>query len=191
MAMPIPRSDHWTAADLDHMPEDGLRYEVLNGQLVVNAAPKPRHQWLIQWLVRALMDVVPAGIFVLEGVGVLIGDDEPIPDLIVATGPIEWNERGIPAAQVLLAVEVVSKSTTLQDRMVKPLLYAEAGIPNYWRFEINPFKGQLPGESLPVMFVHALGDQGTYERTHRVPAGETVAVRTPFDFTVDPATLLP
>ncbi|MEU2252701.1 hypothetical protein [Nocardia xishanensis] len=53
MAMPVPGSDHWTAADLDHMPEDGLRYEVLNGLLVVNAAPKPRHQWLIKWLGRA------------------------------------------------------------------------------------------------------------------------------------------
>ncbi len=44
MAMPSPGSDRWTAADLDHLPDDGLRYEVLNGQLVVNAAPKPRQQ---------------------------------------------------------------------------------------------------------------------------------------------------
>ncbi|MEU2039081.1 hypothetical protein [Nocardia niwae] len=54
MAMPVPHDDGWTAAALDHMPEDGLRYEVLNGQLVVNAAPKPRHQLLIRWLGQAL-----------------------------------------------------------------------------------------------------------------------------------------
>ncbi|WP_062993297.1 Uma2 family endonuclease [Nocardia anaemiae] len=191
MAMPIPRSDRWTAEDLDHMPEDGLRYEVLNGQLVVNAAPKPRHQWLIQWLARALADTVPPGYVVLEGVGVLIGDDEPIPDVMVVTGPIDWDARGVPAEQVELVVEVVSKSTTLQDRMVKPVLYASAGIPNYWRVEINPFKGQLLNETLPVLFAYALGPDETYEPTHRVAAGDTATLRSPFEFTVDPASLMP
>ncbi|MCP2316612.1 putative restriction endonuclease [Nocardia amikacinitolerans] len=184
-------ADGWTAADLDRMPENGLRYEVLNGQLVVGAPLSPRHQWLIKWLGRALDDVKPDGFEVLDGVGVLVGEDEPIPDLIVVTGPIDWDGRGIPVEQVQLAVEVVSKSTTLQDRMVKPVLYAEAGIPNYWRFELNAFKGQLPGESLPVAFVHSLGGDRGYEPTHRIAAGEKVTVRTPFEFTLDPAALLP
>ncbi len=189
--MPMPHADHWTAADLDNIPEDGLRYEVLNGQLVVNAAPKPRHQLLIKGLERALDAVVPSGHIVVEGLGVLIGDDEPIPDLMVVTVPFDLDDRGIPVEQVKLAVEVVSKSTTLQDRMAKPVLYGEAGIPNYWRFEINPFRGQLSGESLPVLFAHELGDDKTYELTHRVAAGDTVTLRSPFEFTIDPATLLP
>ncbi|WP_336084339.1 Uma2 family endonuclease [Nocardia sp. SSK8] len=88
--MPLPRSDCWTAADLDEMPDDGLRYEVLNGQLVVHAAPKPMHQWLIKRLTRVLDAVVPPDRVVLDGVGVLIGDDEPIPDLMVASGSIDW-----------------------------------------------------------------------------------------------------
>lgn len=37
--MAMPHADYWTSADLDNIPDDGLRYEVLNGQLVVNAAP--------------------------------------------------------------------------------------------------------------------------------------------------------
>nr|WP_246349940.1 Uma2 family endonuclease [Nocardia barduliensis] len=173
------------------MPEDGLRYEVLNGQLIVDAAPKPRHQWLIQCLVRALADRAPSGCLVVEGVGVLIDDDRPIPDLVVVNGSVDRHERGIPAAQVQLMVEVVSKSTTLQDRMVKPVVYAAAGIPNYWRFEPNAFKGQLPGETLPVLFAHELGAEGTYELTHRVAAGNAVTLRSPFEFAIDPATLLP
>ncbi|MFE3444234.1 Uma2 family endonuclease [Nocardia sp. NPDC059180] len=191
MAMPVPRSDRWTAADLDQLPENGLRCEVLNGQLVVNAAPKPRHQWLIKWLERALDDSLPPGLFTIVGVGVLIGEDEPIPDLVVGKGDIPMDGRGIPVDQVLLAVEVVSGSTTLQDRMVKPVLYAAAGIPNYWRFEMNSFKGRLPGEELPVLFAHVLGSDNTYQQTHRVPAGEKVTLRSPFEVTIDPAALLP
>ncbi|MFI2284424.1 Uma2 family endonuclease [Nocardia beijingensis] len=189
--MPVPRGDRWTAADLDHMPENGLRYEVLNGQLVVNAVPTPRHQWLIKSLVRALDAVSPPNHIVLTGVGLLSGDDEPIPDLMVVADSIDVDARGVPAHQVELVVEVVSKSTTLQDRMVKPVVYAEAGITNYWRFEPNAFKGQLPGESLPVLFAHELGADHTYELTHRVSAGNTVTLRSPFEFTIDPATLLP
>ncbi|MGW6727810.1 Uma2 family endonuclease [Nocardia sp. NPDC055029] len=189
--MPLPHSDHWTAADLDQMPDDGLRYEVLNGQLVVNAAPKPMHQWLIKRLTQVLDAVVPAERVVMDGVGVLIGDDEPIPDLMVATGSIDWYGRGVPVGQVELAVEVVSKSTTLQDRLVKPVLYAQAGIPTYWRFEINSFKGQLPGEALPVLFAYSLGVDGEYEQTHRASAGSPVTLRAPFEVTFDPAALLP
>lgn len=191
MAMPLPRSDHWTAADLDQMPDDGLRYEVLNGQLVVNAAPKPMHQWLIKRLTQALDAVVPDDRKVLDGVGVLIGDDEPIPDLMVVAGSIDWYGRGVPVSQVELAVEVVSKSTTLQDRMVKPVLYARAGIPTYWRFEINAFKGRLADEQLPVLFAYALGPDGEYEQTHRASAGNLVTLRSPFEFTLDPGALLP
>ncbi|MEU4599657.1 Uma2 family endonuclease [Nocardia sp. GTS18] len=191
MAMPVPRSDHWTAADLDQLPDDGLRYEVLNGQLVVNAAPKPMHQWLIKRLTQVFDAVVPDDRLVLDGVGVLIGDDEPIPDLMVVTGPIDWHGRGVPVGQVELAVEVVSKSTTLQDRMVKPVLYAQAGIPTYWRFEINPFKSRLADERLPVLFAYSLGADGEYTLTHRASAGAPVTVRVPFEVTFDPGALLP
>ncbi|MFF0543448.1 Uma2 family endonuclease [Nocardia thailandica] len=189
--MPVPRSAEWTAADLDHMPDDGLRYEVLNGQLVVNAAPKPKHQWVIRRLGRLLDSVVAADQSVLEGVGLLIGDDEPIPDLIVVEGAIDWEGRGIPAGQAVLVVEVVSRSTTLQDRLVKPVVYAQAGVPAYWRIETNPFKGQLPGETLPVLFASVLGPDGTYQQTHRVAAGAAATIRTAVEITIDPADLLP
>ncbi|MFD3707512.1 Uma2 family endonuclease [Nocardia sp. NPDC058658] len=191
MAMPVPHHDYWTAADLDDLPEDGLRYEVLNGQLVVNAAPKPRHQLLIQRLVRVLVDAAPVDSLVLDGVGVVIGDDEPIPDAMVATGAVDLDARGVPVAQVDLVVEVVSKSTAMTDRVVKPIMYSTAGIASYWRFEINPFAGQFPGEGLPVLFAYRLGPDGGYEQTHRVAAGDTADLRTPFPVTITPASLLP
>lgn len=101
------------------------------------------------------------------------------------------DDRAIPAEHVVLAVEIVSGSTTYADRMVKPALYAEAGIPNYWRFEINPFKGRLPGEELPVLFAHTRGEDGEYTLTHRVAAGNSVTLHLPFEFTIDPARLMP
>ncbi|KAF0848808.1 Uma2 family endonuclease [Nocardia caishijiensis] len=189
--MPVPRSDHWTAVDLEQLPDDGSRYEVLNGQLVVTVAPKPVHQWLIKRLTQVLYAAVPADRLVLDGVGVLIGDDEPIPDLMVVEGSIDWHGRGVPVGQVELAVEVVSRSTTLQDRMVKPVLYAQAGIPTYWRFEINSFRSRLADEQLPVLFAYSLGADGEYMLTHRASAGVPVALRTPFEVTFDPGVLLP
>lgn len=187
MAMPIPSAEYWTAADLDNMPEDGLRYEVLNGQLIVSPAPKPRHQLVIKWLEKALDLVCPPKLMVVEGMGVLIGEDEAIPDLMVVTGRFDVDGRGVPAEQVLLAVEMVSKSTTATDRKVKPDLYAAAGIPNYWRVEINSFKGRLPGERLPVLFAYSLAADGAYVLTHRVSAAGKVDLLDPFAVTVAPA----
>lgn len=90
--MPAHGSDRWIAADLDKLPDDGQRYEVLNGRLVVDAAPKPRHQWLIRWLGRALDNARPPDMFVIEGVGVLVDDDQPFMErgdhrLTVTKGP--------------------------------------------------------------------------------------------------------
>ncbi|GAB0108500.1 Uma2 family endonuclease [Nocardia sp. JMUB6875] len=189
--MHVPASDRWTAADLDHLPENGLRYEVLNGQLIVNAAPKPIHQRFVQVLGRILELAMPDGDSMMLGVGVLIGDDEPIPDITVCTGPVGWDDRGIPATQVKLVVEVVSRSTAVMDRRVKPELYADAGIPNYWRIETSRFKGQLPTEELPVIFAYTLGNDGEYKEIHRCAAGKEANLTTPFDVTLDPATLLP
>lgn len=78
----------------------------------------------------------------------------------------------------------------MQDRLVKPVFYAEAGIRNYWRIEIDPFKGRLPGEELPVLFAYARGDDGEYQLTNRAAAGTSVTLESPFEFTVDPATLM-
>lgn len=189
--MHVPASDHWTAADLDHLPENGLRYEVLNGQLVVNAAPKPIHQRFVSVLGRILEEALPEGLYMIPGVGVLIGDDEPIPDLLVCAGPIAWDDRGIPAAQVQLVVEIVSRSTAAMDRRIKPDLYADAGIPNYWRLETARFKGQLPGEELPILFAYALADTGEYELVRRAATGSKVVMQRPFEIAFDTARLLP
>ncbi|MEC3951699.1 Uma2 family endonuclease [Nocardia sp. CDC153] len=153
--------------------------------------PTPIHQSMVFALGSLLGQALPDDFIVLPGVGVLVGDDEPIPDLIVCGSVISWEDRGIPADQVNLVVEVVSLATAAMDRKIKPEIYAHAGIPNYWRLERNRFTGQLPGEDLPVLFVYALGVDGEYELTHRCPAGKETVLHIPFDVTFDPVTLLP
>ncbi|MFD6350807.1 Uma2 family endonuclease [Nocardia tengchongensis] len=190
--MRVPASaNRWTAADLDHLAEKGLRYEVLNGQLVVNAAPKPIHQRFVLELGERLKKALPEGLHMLPGVGVLIGDDEPIPDLLVCAGPILWDARGVPAGQVKLVVEIVSRSTAAMDRRIKPDLCAAGEIPNLWRIETNRFKGQLSGEELPILFAYALTEEGEYEQVARCPAGRVATLNSPFGITLDPADLLP
>ncbi|RJO76442.1 Uma2 family endonuclease [Nocardia panacis] len=191
MAIPIPRTDRWTSKHLDEMPENGLRYEVLHGQLVVTPAPSPRHQVMVHTLGRALVEALPDEYELGVGIGVLIGEDEPIPDLIVTSSAIDPDDSGVPAEQVVLAVEVVVEATAVTDRMIKPVVYAEAGVPYFWRCEIHPFKQSLPGELPPVLFTYVLGPEGSYELTHRISVGETATVCTPFEFTLDPAILIP
>lgn len=62
-----------------------------------------------------------------------------IPDLIVITAEASArNANPIAAANIRLCVEIVSPSSRRNDRFVKPLVYAESGIPNYWRIETDP-----------------------------------------------------
>ncbi|MFF0610003.1 hypothetical protein ACFYUD_15175 [Nocardia tengchongensis] len=62
-----------------------------------------------------------------------------------------------------------------------------SGIPNYWRLETSRFKGQLPGEELPVLFAYALTGEGEFEQVGRCPAGRVAKLTLP----LDPADLLP
>ncbi|WP_439956536.1 hypothetical protein [Nocardia nova] len=67
MAMPTPdvssmlqpMAARWTSADLARLPDNGIRYEVLNGQRIVNGAPKPRHQESLTWLPNPLTSAMP------------------------------------------------------------------------------------------------------------------------------------
>jgi Uma2 family endonuclease len=64
--------------------------------------------------------------------------DERQPDVAVFKNPPDKSRRFFPPSDFLILVEVVSKSTQGQDRILKPLHYADAGIPEYWRVERDP-----------------------------------------------------
>jgi Uma2 family endonuclease len=61
-----------------------------------------------------------------------------VPDVVVvAAEAIDETTTRIPSDAVLAVVEVVSPSTISIDRAIKPAMYAEAGIPVYWRVELQ------------------------------------------------------
>ena len=104
----LPQSRPLTRADLESMPDDGHRYELLDGTLVVTPAPGNRHQGAVGKLYVALAHACPGNLAVrLAPFDVVLADDTVVqPDLLV-TSRSALTERGLPGAP-LLAVEVLS-----------------------------------------------------------------------------------
>src|ERR1700691_1441011 len=146
--MSVALAEHtgpWTADDVEALADAGdhARFEVYEGGvLVVSPAPGVGHQRASYWLHRALAQAAAAAgadAEVLEAVNVVLrGGKLLVPDVVVvAAGAIDENTTRIPSDAVLAVVEVVSPSTVSIDRAVKPAMYAEAGIPVYWRVELH------------------------------------------------------
>jgi len=131
----MPAWRYYTAADLQEMPEDGNKYEVVHGELLVTPSPRLLHQRMVSRLLRLLADYLD-----LQAVGeVFPGGDVAfganslvIPDLLVldleSAGTGSWAEANPP----LLAIEVLSPSSIRADRFTKRRLYQEMGLPLYW-----------------------------------------------------------
>jgi Uma2 family endonuclease len=128
-----------TNADLEAMPEDGNRYEVIDGELYVSSAPSLIHQIILANLLTALTNCLrdrPIG-RALPGVGVIFDNyNGVIPDLVFVT-----NERmrktvsgGRFHAAPEIVVEILSpgSSNERRDRHVKRSLYAAWGVAEYW-----------------------------------------------------------
>ncbi|MFC4059646.1 Uma2 family endonuclease [Planomonospora corallina] len=172
----------FTVDDLLRFPDDGNRYELFNGSLLVSPSPVPLHQLAIARLLRILEDAAPLELQPLPEVNLRVGPrDFFIPDLVVVPAEtVEANELMFRPQDVLLAVEMVSPSTQGRDRHLKRSAYAEAGIPLYWRIELD--EG-------PALYVHELAD-GEYKPADKHEAGETAALTAPFEVAFDPAALL-
>jgi Uma2 family endonuclease len=135
-----PHGGPWTAADLAGLPDDGQRYEVIDGSLLVSPLPSPKHQLVSGRLAVFLRESAPAGWDVVEAVGLRLASGRLlIPDVVVAASSALLGDKPTLApADVSLVVEVVSPSNAAMDRVFKPPLYAAAGIRWMWRAELGP-----------------------------------------------------
>jgi Uma2 family endonuclease len=121
-----------TLADLEAMPDDGRRYELIGGAIVMTPAPGPKHQLISARLLRLLEDGAPDGHAVLAApIDLdLPGEQRVQPDLVVLPWPSVGEKRlSVP---VLLVVEIISGGSRTQDTVTKRAVYAAAGIPAYW-----------------------------------------------------------
>ena len=80
----------------------------------------------------------------------------------------------------MLVAEVVSPSTRSTDRLIKPALSAQAGIPCYLRVELDP----------PHVVAYRPGADGVYEEVGRGEPGRALTLDEPFPITIDPAELI-
>ena len=156
----LQRTGHWRFDQLDDLPDDGRRYEVVDGLLVVSPPPTFWHQAVSAALLRQLSAQAPPDWLVLLELGLPLGSDGRVPDLSVvsARAPLRPGAP-LPGPEHLgLVVEVVSPSSRKTDRFAKPGEYADAGIPLFWRVETEPDL---------LVVAHALHD-GAYERVAAV-----------------------
>ncbi|MEU0794961.1 Uma2 family endonuclease [Amycolatopsis sp. NPDC005961] len=129
-----PRPDGWTADDVLALPEEQTllhRVELVDGMLLVSPWPGLEHQRLLGKLQSACAPALPDGTEVLPGVNVRLAARRLLtPDLVILTCA-EVDTLVYAASDVLLAAEIVSPSTKMQDRILKRAIYAEALVPYY------------------------------------------------------------
>ena len=184
----LPFAQGWTVADLDRLPEDGHRYELIDGVVHVTPSPSDEHQEAGNVLWALLRAAVPPGLRVTTAVGVIVAADTfLIPDVLIVRGDKPRKRGAFPAEEVLLAIEVVSRSTRSMDRWHKPHLYAQAGIRSYWRLELDPL--HLVAYRLDASAGES--GEGEYVQVARVEAGQRFVATEPFPVEFDPAALLP
>lgn len=166
----------WDEAAVAALPEDGHRYEIYEGALLVSPPANWEHQGIESNLLVMLHQAAPAGWRVLTDLGVDCGNNKLVPDVVVLRpGALGNGKQYGPAQQVALVVEVESPSTRMNDRNAKTTIYAEAGIPNYWRIERNPAGW--------IIVVYGLAG-GSYQQLHRLEPGESAILTTPYDLTL-------
>ena len=180
---PHPAERDWTWADLLETPDDGHRYEIVDGSLHVSPSPSRPHQVAASRLVRLLGDAAPPEVEVVATVDVALDRSVLAPDVVVLPADRAYSaDAPLGPGDVLLAVEIVSPSSRRMDRLVKPSILAEAGVPAYWRVE-------LTGPGAPFVVVHARADGG-YRETLSIRAGESAVVDAPFPVELRPAELV-
>jgi len=175
----------FTVEDLERMPDDGLRYELLDGTLLVSPAPGLWHQEVALELAIRLRAACPPELHVVIAPFEWRGSRRTAlqPDVLVARhGDLLAVDGGkYLAAPPMLAVEVLSPSTQRIDRLSKLSAYEDAGVASYWLVDPDPESPSL----------HALDlVDGRYVEVG-CPSGEQAwQAQRPFPVTIVPADLV-
>lgn len=133
----IPERIRLNYVDYCALPDDGKRYEILDGVLHVSPSPRTVHQYILQELLLILAQHVRAhglGEVFLAPLDVLLGEEDIVqPDVFFVSSAnaaiiTEENIKGVPD----LLIEVLSPSRPELDTRDKRQVYARCGVPFYW-----------------------------------------------------------
>ncbi|MGW7079569.1 Uma2 family endonuclease [Streptomyces sp. NPDC054871] len=178
---PVPPLNGYTVDDLFTLPDLPPHTELIDGSLVFVSPQRDFHTIAIDLLVNGLRRTSPRELKIRREMTVVLDKrNGPEPDVSVirseaVTSPTQTRYA---AADVTLAVEVVSPESEARDRATKPHKYAAAGIPHFWLVEMTG------ADSHPVVQVYELGHAtGTYALTgiHH----DHLKINVPFDIDID------
>ena len=168
-----------TRADLDALPDDGLRHELIDGQFVMTPAPGTAHQIIAASFVEILRPLVRGTeLRVLSSpYDVVLGPHVVEPDVVVAPRAA-FTGKDLTAPP-LLVIEILSPSTRHLDYGRKREIYAEAGVRHYWIVD--------PDE--PAITTYELVD-GDCRKAAHASGDETLEAHQPVPLSITPAELL-
>ncbi|GAA1450344.1 Uma2 family endonuclease [Nocardiopsis tropica] len=182
----MPPPGGWTAEHMDNLPPGVPRMELIDGALVLLSPQTKFHSRVMVNLVHDLQAAAPEDVDVLAEMTMKLGRyQRPEPDLVVYRDRSDGNETDthVLPEDVLVVVEIVSQESRERDRTTKPLKYAQAGIPHFWRIERE--------ENGPAIHVYEL--DGTKDPRY-VPvtiARERLKLDVPFPIDIDVKALAP
>jgi Uma2 family endonuclease len=136
-AMRKPESPAMTYAEYCLLPDDGKRYQVIEGELIVSPAPRTSHQRIVLRLAMLLepyVDMHSLGAIYIAPTDVVLAPSTVVqPDIAFVRSDhldaiTDLNIQGPPD----LCIEVLSPGTEATDRERKRALYARYGVPEYW-----------------------------------------------------------
>ncbi|MFJ3326905.1 Uma2 family endonuclease [Streptomyces griseus] len=137
---PVPPQDGYTVDDLFTLPDLPPHTELIDGSLVFVSPQRDFHSTMIDLLMTGLRSTAPPEVKVRREMTVVLDRrNAPEPDIsVVRTEAVTGLDvTRYQAADVLLAVEVVSPDSEARDHEAKPHKYATAGIPHFWLVEMT------------------------------------------------------
>jgi Uma2 family endonuclease len=169
----------FTIDDLDRMPDDGHRYELLDGTLIVSPAPGLPHQRVAIVLAMLLEQACPEDLVVFPNINVRLDTATALePDVVVARPDDPAGARLV--GPPLLAVEVISPDSALRDLNLKKAAYERYGLPSYWVVD--------PDLDRPALRAFELAD-GVYREITHATGDQAFEARRPFAVRIVPAQL--
>jgi Uma2 family endonuclease len=138
--MAIRRQKRYKAEDIWHTPDDGYRYEVIDGVMLTSGRPPIVHQLTLGHLFIHLWEHNGRkrfGEMVMGPIGVVLDESNAVqPDLVYmsAENLDIISERGVFGVPTLI-LEVISPETRSRDRGIKLRCYEAAGVPHYWMLD--------------------------------------------------------